>query len=58
MRNIDWWRSQVMLDSGYLMLVEDSVFSGDNKGEFFENPVSRNQYPASFCLLFKSDSKT
>jgi len=42
-----------MLDTGCMMLVEDSVFSGYNKRESFENPVSRNQHPVSFCFLLK-----
>jgi hypothetical protein len=58
MKNIYWWRGEAMLDTGCLMLVEDSVFSGDNKKESCENPVSRNQHPVSFGFLLKSYSKT
>jgi hypothetical protein len=35
------------------MLVEDSVFCGDNKRESFDNPASRNQHPVSFSFPLK-----
>jgi hypothetical protein len=53
MKNIYWWRGEAMLDTGCLMLVESSVFSGDNKRESFENPASINQHQVSFCFLLK-----
>ena len=42
-----------MLYTGCMMLIENSVFSGYDKRESFENPVSRNQHPVQFCFLLK-----
>ena len=48
-----------MLDTGCLMLVENSVFSGDNKRESFENSVSLRGVGSTLspsCMLYEPEA--